>query len=210
MSLNNLFNKKIIFFGDSITDANRLLNPKYPNGFGFVSMINDDYAINHGYANITILNKGISGNKTGDLLNRINEDVLSENPDVVIILIGINDIWHPYNENKKADKVQIINNLKEIVRILKENKIRVILMTPFLFPVDEYLRGLIFVFNELYYEIDKFITENKIEYIDLLKPLKEYALIKGNHTVTLDGVHPTILGHGIIAQQVINYLWISE
>ena len=83
-------------------------------------------------------------------------------------------------------------------------------MTPFLFPVDEYLRGLIFVFNELYYEIDKFITENKIEYIDLLKPLKEYALIKGNHTVTLDGIHPTILGHGIIAQQVINYLWISE
>ena len=55
-----------------------------------------------------------------------------------------------------------------------------------------------------------FITENKIEYIDLLKPLKEYALIKGNHTVTLDGIHPTILGHGIIAQQVINYLWISE
>ena len=71
MSLNNLFNKKIIFFGDSITDANRLLNPKYPNGFGYVSMINDDYAINHSYANITIVNKGISGNKTGDLLNRI-------------------------------------------------------------------------------------------------------------------------------------------
>ena len=73
MSLNNLFNKKIIFFGDSITDANRLLNPKYPNGFGYVSMINDDYAINHAYANITIINKGISGNKTNDLLDRINE-----------------------------------------------------------------------------------------------------------------------------------------
>ena len=79
MSLKNLFNKKIIFFGDSITDANRLLNPKYPNGFGYVSMITDDYAINHNYANITIVNKGISGNKTSDLLNRINEDVLSEN-----------------------------------------------------------------------------------------------------------------------------------
>ena len=77
MSLNNLFNKKIIFFGDSITDANRLLNPKYPNGFGYVSMINDDYAINHSYANITILNRGISGNKTNDLLDRIN-DVLNQ------------------------------------------------------------------------------------------------------------------------------------
>jgi lysophospholipase L1-like esterase len=209
MSLDNLFNKKIIFFGDSITDANRLLNPKYPNGFGFVSMINDDYAINHSYANITILNKGISGNKTSDLLNRI-DDILNESPDVVIILIGINDIWHPYGEGKKADLYEFISNLKKIVNTFKEKKIRTILMTPFLFPVDEYLKDMIFIFNELYYEMTKYITSERIEYIDLYKPLKEYALIKGNHTVTLDGVHPTILGHGIIAQQVINYLWISE
>ena len=104
----------------------------------------------------------------------------------------------------------MISNLKKIVTIFKEKKIRTIVMTPFLFPVDEYLKDMIFIFNELYYEMTKYITSERIEYIDLYKPLKEYALIKGNHTVTLDGVHPTILGHGIIAQQVINYLWESE
>ena len=163
----------------------------------------------HAYANITIINKGISGNKTNDLLDRINE-ILNEEPHVVIILIGINDIWHPYGEGKKANLNEVISNLKKIVTIFKEKKIRTIVMTPFLFPVDEYLKDMIFIFNELYYEMTKYITSERIEYIDLYRPLKEYALIKGNHTVTLDGVHPTILGHGIIAQQVINYLWESE
>ena len=56
MSLEKLKNKKIVFFGDSITDSNRRLNPKYPMGFGFVSMVDTDYSINHSYANITLIN----------------------------------------------------------------------------------------------------------------------------------------------------------
>ena len=103
MSLEKLKNKKIIFFGDSITDSNRRLNPKYPMGFGFVSMVDTDYSINHSYANITLINQGVSGDKTEELLARINQDVIELNPDVVILLIGIKFTWQiiPFNSLTK-------------------------------------------------------------------------------------------------------------
>ena len=203
-------NYTIVFFGDSITDSGKNHNPNHPDGSGFVNMIKSEIEVYYQDVKINIINEGISGNKTEDLIDRFDEAVKIHNPNIVFLLIGINDIWHPYGEGKKADLYEVISNLKKIVTIFKEKKIRTIVMTPFLFPVDEYLKDMIFIFNELYYEMTKYITSERIEYIDLYRPLKEYALIKGHHTVTLDGVHPTILGHGIIAQQVINYLWESE
>ena len=114
MSLEKLKNKKIVFFGDSITDSNRRLNPKYPMGFGFVSMVDTDYSINHSYANITLINQGVSGDKTEELLARINQDVIDLNPDVVILLIGINDIWHRYDQGLEINVKEIVDRINEV------------------------------------------------------------------------------------------------
>lgn len=210
MSLEKLKNKKIVFFGDSITDSNRRLNPKYPMGFGFVSMVDTDYSINHSYANITLINQGVSGDKTEELLARINQDVIELNPDVVILLIGINDIWHRYDQGLEINVKEIVDRINEIIIKIKNCGSEVIVMTPFLFPTNEHFEGLLPHLQELYNEIKKMVEQNLYASIDLYQVLSEYAKVRGNHTVTLDSVHPTTFGHGIIAQEIINYLWINN
>lgn len=83
--INTLDTRRIIFFGDSITE----LGIK-PNGY--VTIIRDSLeAMGYRY---NVIGAGISGNKVTDLLARIEKDVLSKRPSVVVLYIGINDVWH--------------------------------------------------------------------------------------------------------------------
>ena len=80
---------KILFFGDSVTDAGRSREGDgiYGQGVGFV-----DRLISENSEKYTILNRGISGNRIVDLYARIKKDVWDEKPDVINILIGVNDL----------------------------------------------------------------------------------------------------------------------
>jgi lysophospholipase L1-like esterase len=88
MSFRNYQKKKaIVFFGDSITE----LGVK-PNGY--VSRINEFLKSEGKQNNYEIIGSGISGNKVYDLYLRADEDVLAKGADIVVIYIGVNDIWH--------------------------------------------------------------------------------------------------------------------
>ena len=77
---------KVVFFGDSITQAGA-----FPNGFIRI----DDSLLNAGGSgNYDLIGAGISGNKVYDLYLRLEDDVISKSPDIVVIWIGVNDVWH--------------------------------------------------------------------------------------------------------------------
>ncbi|MCC6483949.1 MAG: SGNH/GDSL hydrolase family protein [Armatimonadetes bacterium] len=76
--------QKIVFFGDSITEADP----------GYVSFVDEMLQALCPELRLTCVNRGVGGNKIVQLLERLERDVLSENPDWISVSIGINDVWH--------------------------------------------------------------------------------------------------------------------
>jgi len=92
----------VLFQGDSITDAGRDKKGQRPNqarglGTGYPVHIAGGLLRDHSELGLTVHNRGISGNKVPDLVKRWQVDCLDLKPDVLSILIGVNDIWHKLN-----------------------------------------------------------------------------------------------------------------
>ena len=127
---------KLLFFGDSITDMNRNYNENLDNAFsygtGYVFHIAGQLMYEHpGF--YSIINKGISGNKITDLYNRFRNDVIKKNPDVITILIGVNDVWHEITTHSGTPIETFTNLYLEMIETVKQElpKTRIILMEPF-------------------------------------------------------------------------------
>ncbi|BCM92620.1 acetylxylan esterase [Abditibacteriota bacterium] len=86
-------NTRILFQGDSITDGNRgrSADPNHILGHGYVFIIAAKYGAQMPERRLSFMNRGISGNKVSDLLGRWQTDTLDLKPDVLSILIGVND-----------------------------------------------------------------------------------------------------------------------
>src|SRR5450755_2343765 len=112
---------KVVFFGDSITEAG-----VKPNGFITI----DDSLLNpKGAANYELVGAGISGNKVYDLYLRMEEDVISKSPDMVVIWVGVNDVWHKkMGTGTDADKFERF--YLALVRKFKEAHVKMVLCTP--------------------------------------------------------------------------------
>src|SRR5205085_9049878 len=78
---------KVIFFGDSITQAGAQRG-------GYITRIDSMSKLENKGDQFEFLGAGISGNKVYDLYLRLEDDVLNKNPDIVLIYIGVNDVWH--------------------------------------------------------------------------------------------------------------------
>lgn len=202
----DLQNKTIVFFGDSITDSAKFSNPNYPYGAGYFHMIKAELDVFYPQLNVTVYNEGISGNKTENLLERFDKDVVPHNPDLVVMFIGINDVWHPVEAGGRPIFNEIFNRFDTLIDRIKALNSDVLLITPILFPTDEFFSNLLPIFEEFTVEYKKYLENKKVEYIDLYEILKPYSILSNNR-VTKDSVHPTPFGHGLIAQTIIDYLF---
>ena len=125
---------KIVFQGDSITDAGRDKRNYHNMGNGYpkyaAAMIREKFPD----ADIEIINQGISGNRTDQLFDRIYPDAIAFDPDIVSILIGINDVWHRHGSvNIATTDLQIETNYRAILeRIKRETNAKIIMLAPFL------------------------------------------------------------------------------
>ena len=117
---------RIVFFGDSITDMgrNRETNKStdifsYGNGYP-IFIASDLYRQDPN--EYEILNRGIGGNRIVDLLARIKRDVWNENPDVISILVGVNDVWHEIQNNNGVEIDRFEKQLNCLASFLKQIK----------------------------------------------------------------------------------------
>lgn len=115
--------KKILFFGDSITQAG-------VNEDGYITQIGQIIAEEGRADEIQLIGKGIGGNKVYDLYYRMQEDVLDHSPDVVIIYIGVNDIWHKQTHLTGTDSDKFVKFYERMVQTFQQEGIRLILCTP--------------------------------------------------------------------------------
>lgn len=199
-------NERIVFFGDSITQL-----AVKPNGF--ITLIRQTFDQNDKTKNIEIIGAGISGNKVPDLLDRVQKDVLDKKPSIVIIYIGINDVWHSVMPgNHGTPKPEYEAGLKDLINQMKNANIRVILCTPTVIgekadgsnPLDPML--------EEYADISRRVAKSeKIQLCDLRKVFINY--LKQNNPqnlekriLTEDGVHLSDLGNRIMANAMLKML----
>lgn len=115
--------KKVVFFGDSITQAG--VNPD-----GYITKMDSLIKAEGQSANYELVGAGISGNKIYDLYLRVENDVLSKNPDVVVIYIGINDVWHKASSGTGTDLPKYIQFYKALIKKFTDKNIKVIVCTP--------------------------------------------------------------------------------
>ena len=124
MSFTVKFKKtKVLFFGDSITQAG--VGPK-----GYITKL-DSIIKQQGLGNeYELVGAGISGNKVYDLYLRMEADVLEKNPDVVVIYVGINDVWHKSSSGTGTDADRFERFYRAIIKKLTDKNIKVIVCTP--------------------------------------------------------------------------------
>ncbi|MEO6731816.1 MAG: GDSL-type esterase/lipase family protein [Ferruginibacter sp.] len=114
---------KVLFFGDSITQAG-----VQPNGY----IVKLDSIIKQSRLpdSIQLVGAGIGGNKVYDLYLRMEEDVMMKNPDVVVIYVGINDVWHKASSGTGTDADKFEKFYRAIIKKLQDKNIKVIVCTP--------------------------------------------------------------------------------
>lgn len=198
---------KILLYGDSITDMGRdrtvdCCPGSYGAGYSFVlqSKLSERSPIEY-----TVINRGISGNKTVDLYARLKGDVWNLNPDVMSILIGVNDIWHEIEGNNGVDINRFEKTYRNIIEETKEKlpNIKIMLLEPFVLhgvattPKFEQFTALYD-----YAKVVKRIADDYgLVFVSLQQKFDEEAKKYGESTLLYDGVHPTIAGSTIIANE---------
>lgn len=193
---------RIVFFGDSITDCDRDREDLNSLGNGYVKILADKLRPIYPDTDIELINKGVSGDRVQELLARVQTDVLDLKPDAVVIMIGINNVWHKFTHGKELDLVEFEQDLKELITKLKEAGIVVIFLEPFLLPAPDKLR-MRKIFNEELKIIDRVGEEMCDEFVAFDEMFNGLVESIPYSEYSLDGVHPTHRGSRLIANTAI-------
>ena len=194
---------RILFQGDSVTDCNRKYDD--PNDLGQGYVVYTVEAIKNSFPNVDFefINRGISGNRTENLLDRVEKDLIDLKPDIVTILIGVNDTWHRYMIDLETTIENFRSNYETILRRIKnETRTKIIMLEPFIL----YNMGKDNMRADLNEKIDV-IRQLAMEYADAFIPLDGIfvaANASGVNNVDLspDGVHPDTAGKKLIANEL--------
>lgn len=192
----------VLFQGDSITDAGRLSDPGHPLGRGYARMAADLVRSARPESDITFINRGISGDRISDLRARWREDAVDLEPDVLSVLIGVNDTWCRYDSGEVTSLRSYEDDYRAILRQIRDGSdVRLILVEPFLVPVAaeqwawrEDLDPRIQAVRRLSEEFDAALLAAD----GLLNQAARGA--GGAEHIAGDGVHPTPLGHAVLAE----------
>ena len=179
-----------VFAGDSITDAHRDRDDITSLGDGYVSLLADEL---DGH----VINVGISGNRAVDLRGRWGADVLAHSPEVLTVYVGVNDTWRRYDRDDETTAAVFEEHLRAVLDTVPAGT-RVILMEPFLLPVDEAQHGWLGDLDGKRAVVTRLADEYGTGFVPLHRVLTDAA---GDQPASLaaDGVHPTPAGARVIA-----------
>ena len=192
-------NSIVLFQGDSVTDCHRNREDENDLGNSYVKYVNSylkDF-------NIKVINKAISGNRVDHLLQRFDNDFKAVNPDYLFLLIGVNDTWHNFPNNK--DDVTFYNEFDLLLtKISKEMNCNIILLEPFIIGYNKEttimrkdLLGKIEIIRDL-------AKKYKCEYITFENDIAEILVSEDDAQYSLDGIHPFDITYQIMAKKIIS------
>lgn len=197
---------RIIFFGDSITE----LGDK-PGGY--VSLVRDTLTSGQWTASNEVIGAGISGNKVPDLLERVDRDVIARHPKVVVIYIGINDVWHftlPLGKGTPKDRYE--DGLRTLISKIKDAGARVMLCTPSVIGERHDGSNKLDAMLDEYSAISRNVArESGASMCDLRKSFLDFLKVnnpenKESGILTTDSVHLNGAGNRFVAGEILKAL----
>jgi lysophospholipase L1-like esterase len=192
---------KVIFFGDSITELG--VKPG-----GYVTRVDSLCKLENKSDQFEFIGAGVSGNKIYDLYLRMEDDVLNKNPDVVIIFIGVNDVWHKALRQTGTDPDKFEKFYQAIINKIKAKGSKVILCTPAsIGEKTDFSNDKDGDLNKYSNIIRSLAQKNNLMLIDLRKLFHDYNLAnnpenKDRGILTVDGVHLNAKGNELVAEEM--------
>jgi len=196
--------KKIIFFGDSITKAGT-------QSHGYITMI-QDILDQQNINKYELIAEGVNGNKIYDLYLRMDKDVLAKTPHIVVVFIGVNDVWHKRSHGTGTDLEKFEKFYYDIISKIRAAGAKMIVCTPAVIG-EKYDQS-----NDLDNELEKFCdvirnlsTNFHLPLVDLRKSFIEYETKNNLRNIergilTVDGVHLNEKGNEMVAESIWNVL----
>jgi acyl-CoA thioesterase I len=188
----------LVFTGDSITATDRAVSRPESLGHGYVRMVAEHLRVTRA---ALCLNTGIGGNRIRDLVRRWGSDVAGLAPDVLTILIGVNDVTRRYDTGDVTTPDEFRTSYSRLLETAASASTRIVLIEPFILPVAprqvpwrEDLAEKIEVVRDLVIKFDaEFIPADRI--------LAQVAAESGPRPWCPDGVHPSLAGHRLLADE---------
>jgi lysophospholipase L1-like esterase len=196
--------KNVLFLGDSITEAG--VAPG-----GYISLLSRKLSAqgNHDY---NLIGAGVGGNKVYDLYLRLEDDVLSKSPDIVVIYVGVNDVWHKKLFGTGTDPEKFEKFYRAIIRKIEAAGAKVIVCTPATIGErNDYSNQMDGDLNRYSNIIRNLAAELKLPVVDLRKLYTDYEKVNNpgnaeNGILTIDGVHMNDKGNQFLAEQMWNVI----
>jgi lysophospholipase L1-like esterase len=198
--------ERIVFLGDSITAGG--VRPK-----GYVTLIKERLAQNYPGWDLQVIGAGVSGNKVPDLQRRVEKDVIAKKPTLVVIYIGINDVWHGENDPARGtSKEKYEAGLKEVINKITASGARVVLCTPSVIgektgganKLDAQLDEYAAISRKVAKELNVYLCDLRKEFLTYLKGHNPENQEKG--ILTGDRVHLNDAGNKFVAETILHCL----
>lgn len=193
--------KKVIFFGDSITQQGVGKN-------GYITHLKKALDSNQ----YELIGAGIGGNKVYDLYLRVEDDVIAKKPDLVFIYVGINDVWHKILLKTGTDYDKYLKFYQALINKIQANGSKVVLCTPTV--IGEKKNDA----NEVDADLNKYAAgvrelalKNKLPLCDLRKAFAEYEIANNTNDLekgilTTDRVHLNEVGNKLVADTMLPFI----
>ena len=179
-------NDNFLFLGDSITDY---------------------YYLEEYYDNLPVVNSGVAGNKTTDILSDMKNRVYQYNPTKVFLLIGTNDL----DSNDKDIVNTTFNNIKKIIKKIKENRSDATIYIESVYPINSNIKNNVVnnrtnkKIKSLNRKLSNYCKEDNCNYINLYNDLiDEEGNLKEQYTE--DGLHLNSLGYIVVTRELLPYI----
>lgn len=192
---------RVVFFGDSITQAG--VQPG-----GYITLLQKMLPADK----FELMGAGVSGNKIYDLYLRMDDDVLAKKPDVVMIWVGVNDVWHKSTSGTGTDPDKFVKFYEAVVKKIQAANARVVLVTPATIgektDFSNQQDGDLNLYSQL---IRDLAAKYNLSVVDLRKEflahnLKANTNNKDRGTLTSDRVHLNEAGNQFVADQMAKLL----
>ena len=201
-------NDTLLFQGDSITDAGRNRDQKAPNspnglGQGYASLAAAQLLFDYPTFQLKCYNKGISGHKVPQLHDRWKEDCLDLQPQVLSILIGVNDYWHRLHHGYEGSAQSYLDQYKKLIESTLKTlpNVKLIIGEPFALPGIQAVTDEWFPEFDGYREAAKQIAKTyQAKWVPYQQIFEQASKQVPASYWTYDGVHTTLAGAQLMAE----------
>lgn len=205
---------KVLFVGDSITDADRRKPLHAPLGWGYVRLLHDLFVARHGAEGVHFVNRGIGGNTVDDLRSRWHEDVILHRPDLLCIQVGMNDLNQFLCDSRREflSPEGFSAIYEQIVKRTRDElpETRMLLLTPFFLSTDagtgSYRARVLDTLKDYLSGVEALAATHGVPTLNLHEIFQKRLQREHPDVYCEEPVHPNSTGHMVIAESLYHRL----